>query len=160
MTSNCPSQLPNPPRGFLEILSNINAALAAQPGWDKTVSLSLSANLEPEVTVPLAAFLLEYPIAYVPTSLTQTSFLSGVCLDVYDCTLSCPHHFTDNSTTHSHSFLKFSSPQQLGLENSNLSPATLISKMDTRYKGRLEAIGHARVLKIHHHIASFDRVAL
>jgi hypothetical protein len=154
-----PQQLSDPPPGLLKTLANIDEALTAQVDRVEITSLALGAGLEREVMVPLAAFLLEYPVAYVPTP-NETSFLAGVCLDVYDCTLIRSHHVTENVLLQDHSFLTFSSPHQLGSENLDLSPPSLLRKLNTRYRSRLREITSNCALETHHRTESFDRVAL
>ncbi|KAM6494315.1 hypothetical protein JOM56_010676, partial [Amanita muscaria] len=55
--------------------------------------------------VPIAAVLIEYPLAYVPDT-TLTSFLHQIPLDVYECTV--------RIGSHTHILLKFSCPAVLG----------------------------------------------
>jgi hypothetical protein len=116
-----------------------------------TVSLD---SLGQDVIIPLAAFLLEYPVAYVPASAHQTTFLPGECLDVYDCTL------VSEAVPNSHSLLKFSCPHQLGLEHMVISPVRLMGEMKLRYETRLKDMGCNWIFGIQHHTESFDRVAL
>jgi hypothetical protein len=126
----------------------------------ETITISPGVGLGQDVMVPLAAILLEYPVAYAPTSPAQSSFLSGVCLDIYDCILTRPHHIADHVIPLTHTFLKFSSPHRLGLEHPSLSPSKLISDIATRYESRLKELECDFVLNIQHHTKTFDRITL
>lgn len=106
--------------------------------------------------VPLAAILLDYPVAYVPTSCDQTAFLSGETLDVYECRLVHPGH----STVDGHTLLKFSCPNATGVEYSYLSPQRLVDRMKERFVTKLQAIDSRITLDINTSTEKFDRVAL
>lgn len=127
------------------------------------VASSLQPSLDLTDIVPLAAFLLEYPVAYVPASADQTSFLEGVPLDVYQCTFvsrpagsQCP-----DSTNVEHSLLKFSCPSIVGSVEAELSPPRLVERLKSRFGARLEGeAGLAGSIIVRHHVETHARVSL
>ncbi|KAG8832728.1 hypothetical protein FRC17_000824 [Serendipita sp. 399] len=72
-----PSQLVPEPHSFQTLLGKI----ILEPG-----SLSTISTDQPTDMVPFAAWLLDYPVAYVVTD-PEGPFLTNVALQVYDCTL-------------------------------------------------------------------------
>lgn len=118
------------------------------------------------MSVPLAAVLLEYPIAYVPAHADQTVFLAGVELDVYDCVLSFSQAPDgrdtggDHNGPYEHRLLKFSCPSRLAEEAPNLLPTRLIESMLARFEPRLDAAGCQCSLAVRHATETHDRVSL
>jgi len=108
--------------------------------------------------VPVAAILLEYPVAYVPTSGPgdQTAFLSRELLDVYECLLMN----SEIGTLNRHTLLKFSCPKVIGTEHTELSPHRLIERMKERFIPRLQIVDRRFTLEIQVSAEKFDRVAL
>jgi hypothetical protein len=106
--------------------------------------------------IPVAAILLEYPVAYVPTSSAgdQTAFLSRELLDVYECLL------MNAGTLNRHTLLKFSCPNIIGIEHTELSPKRLIERMKERFVPRLQIVDSRITLDIQVLAEKFDRVAL
>ena len=81
-------------------------------------SISLPPNLSLGETVPLAAFLLDYPIAYVPqissNSHSTPIFLADVVVNTYECTLvPLKDNLPDRNIQHDMLVMKFSCPQAL-----------------------------------------------
>src|SRR4051812_31910616 len=72
-------------------------------------SFSLPDSIPIDAAVPLAAILLDYPVAYVP-SVSHNNFLGGVPLNFYECHLSVKTK-RDNKDTHT--IMKFSCPTDL-----------------------------------------------
>ncbi|KAK0487669.1 hypothetical protein IW261DRAFT_1327286 [Armillaria novae-zelandiae] len=72
------NDLVSPPESVLSTLRGIEI----QP---TDISCTLPSELPVEITVPLAAVLLEYPVAYVPNGALSPARLN---LDVYECLLS------------------------------------------------------------------------
>lgn len=103
--------------------------------------------------VALAAFLLEYSAAYVPTSAEQSSFLAGVPLDVYECVLV-------RFDAAEHVLLKFSCPVNLGETVHGLSPEVMIGRLEARFRPRLEKAGFQGTLNARHSRETHARVAL
>ncbi|KAL6304358.1 hypothetical protein BKA93DRAFT_289752 [Sparassis latifolia] len=128
------------------------------------VSTMLSASHPPGIPdiVSLAAVLLEYPVAYVPASMEETSFLAGVRLDVYHCTLSWSHadHRPSGFISTEHTLLKFSCPSIIGDANADLSVRQLVERLQTRFDPRLRQAGFSGTLRIIHTVETLDRVAL
>jgi len=108
--------------------------------------------------IPVAAILLEYPVAYVPTSGPgdQTTFLSRELLDVYECLLMN----AEIGTLNQHTLLKFSCPNVIGIEHTELSPQRLIERMKERFIPRLRIVDGRITLDIKVLAEKFDRVAL
>ncbi|KAK0221625.1 hypothetical protein IW262DRAFT_1375276 [Armillaria fumosa] len=91
------SYLVSPPEDVLNTLRSIEI----QP---TDISCTLPSELPVEITIPLAAVLLEYPVAYVPNDATSPARQN---LDVYECLLSegvtivkfsCPSSLADRET--------------------------------------------------------------
>ncbi|KLO15974.1 hypothetical protein SCHPADRAFT_938288 [Schizopora paradoxa] len=122
-------------------------------------------NLGRQILIPLAGVLLEYPVAYMPTSDEQTIFLPGVALDVYHCTLSleCAHDLKKAAlpnTIAEHSLLRFSCPVCVGESNKPLSPSSIERQVGGLFRDRLSLLEDKWTLKMSHEIVTLDRVAL
>ncbi|KAG1715731.1 hypothetical protein ID866_1447, partial [Astraeus odoratus] len=127
------------------------------------LSFTFSEKLTPQILVPLAAVLIDYPVAYVPISPDETAFLQGEILDVYDVAFrkDALTHGSDRPSfidTHEFTFLRFSCPRRLADSCPELSTAYLTQKLKNKFTPRLEEIG-ARV-HVSHRIEKLDRVAL
>lgn len=106
--------------------------------------------------VALAACLLEFPVAYVPTGDGSKPFLAGVPLDVYECVL------VKNEPQHplEHIMLKFSCPQTVSGDPPDLQPAALVEQLKSRFTERLDQAAFQGMLVVRHHVETKDRVAL
>jgi hypothetical protein len=102
--------------------------------------------------IPLAAFLLEYPVGYVPLGTNQTAFLSNVPLDVYECVLEDPRE--------EHTLLKFSCPQCVSKSAARLTPGEIQRRLVDRFQPRLQAVDYPRKLKVWHTQETLARVGL
>lgn len=124
------------------------------------VTVLFPSHLSEKELIPLAAFLIEYPVAYVPISAGQENFLSGIPLDVYECVVVHPTDGTQNNgQPRRHSMLKFSCPCSLGLEYLQLlSPQTMQRRLKERFIERVEGFGLQ--LEVMHYAVTHDRVAL
>lgn len=123
------------------------------------LSLSLSDTFTQEILVPLAAVMIDYPVAYFPACSTQTSFLEGEALDIY--TISFKPIITPDCTPglgKEHVFLKFSCPQVLASNYAELSPATVIEKLRVKFTAGLARIGTC--VSVTHLTETLDRAAL
>ncbi|KAA1469864.1 hypothetical protein DENSPDRAFT_648321 [Dentipellis sp. KUC8613] len=116
-------------------------------------SFSLTEGHTQEVLVPLAAILLEYPVAYVPSSSEQSDFLENTPLDVYEYLLT-------GEDSKQHQLLKFSCPSAIGSLHPRLSPHALMLRMKTLFERRLGAAGIQQTLSMTHHVETHARVAL
>jgi hypothetical protein len=142
-----------PPSGLTAVLQSLLI-----PGSYIPTSITLPADLTPEITVPLAALLLEYPVAYVP-SLDQLSFLSNVLLDVYECIL--VFHDEDGNRTGHHLLLKFSCPSNLAEEHPDrLSPSHIVAHLTANFGGRLQESVPRATFHATHSRDIRDRIAL
>lgn len=112
--------------------------------------------------VPLAAVLLEYPVAYVPASAQQTSFLEGATLDVYECILTWTPAgaYPAGLQRGKHTLLKFSCPNTIGTTHPELSSDRLARRLKSRFQPRLQQIGFSCALSVIHTTETHDRVAL
>ena len=121
-------------------------------------SLSLPLGLTPETTIPLAALLLEYPVAYVPTS-DQAPFLSNIRLDVYECTLDFDHRNADNIGECL--LLKFSCPSDLAeLHPNRLGSFHIAARLAEKFNNRLKQQVPGATIRVTHSRQTMDRVAL
>ncbi|KAJ2977574.1 hypothetical protein NUW54_g11402 [Trametes sanguinea] len=111
------SQLFPPPAQLEPLLVQIAEAFALNPAQ---VALSLPEGLDIGIMVAFAAYILNFPVAYVPTSGSDTAYLAGVPLDVYECVLETDSATTD--MTRRHTMIKFSCPQHISLTTRELSP--------------------------------------
>ena len=137
------------------------------------LSISLQEDLKLDVTVPLAAILLDYPIAYVPI-VTEGSlsavFLSGVPVSTYECILTnsrwdadkvppaSQHGFPEGTV----SVMKFSCPKVLeGSSGCRLSPEVISNGLKCLFEERLKEIGldYWEVIIVSQSV-TFDRLAL
>ena len=108
----------------------------------------------PETTVPLAALLLEYPVAYVPSSDIQVRFLDNIPLDVYECTL-----VTENDQTHP--LVKFSCPSNLAEAHpDDLGALHIVAYLRGNFQDRLNKSVQGATLRITHSRETKDRFAL
>ncbi|KAG5636190.1 hypothetical protein H0H81_008896 [Sphagnurus paluster] len=151
-------------------LNNIPVSLVSEPPSDVDAVLSVlidsmtnTSLLPPSVTIPplshgtaipLAAVLLEYPVAYVPTSL-EHPFLSNITLDVYECVLL--NVLEQNS---SYTLLKFSCPSELAGQHTNMDPEHIIAFLTEKFTGRMNKLLPGASFQILHNIQTLDRVAL
>ncbi|KAJ7134657.1 hypothetical protein C8R44DRAFT_771081 [Mycena epipterygia] len=113
-----------------------------------TTPPTLPRDLEPRTAIPLAAVLLGYPVAYVPS---EAAFLAQTPLDVYACTV-C-------ASTWEHTLLKFSCPAALAVAHpARLAPARIIANLTARFEPRARELG--LTLVVNHSTEIMDRVAL
>ena len=103
--------------------------------------------------IPFAAIVLEFPIAYVPDSSEQTSFLENTPLDVYECSL--PLQFGEHKLEHV--MLKFSCPSELTKPQ---EPDKIEKGMRERFSQRVHACGMTAEMVIKKTRVTLDRVAL
>ncbi|KJA21246.1 hypothetical protein HYPSUDRAFT_216543 [Hypholoma sublateritium FD-334 SS-4] len=106
-------------------------------------SFSLPTDVTVQVAVPLAALLLDYPIAYVP-SVSNPHALSGCPLDFYECVLiSSAHECHSDAKSHAvqrkeHTIMKFSCPAQLqDMDPEHFQPASIVSQLNEVFSKRL-----------------------
>jgi len=102
--------------------------------------------------IPLAALLLEYPVGYVPLDPHQTTFLSNIPLDVYECVL--------EDSGEEHTLLKFSCPQHVGRSVARLAPDEVRGRLEDRFRPRLEAVEYPGSLKVRCTQETLPRVGL
>jgi len=154
-----PCLLPDMPSQVSWVINLIMRNAQTEP---LQTSIVLPGHLTQQTLIPLAAFLLEYPVAYVPASSEQTIFLNGVPLDVYECFVELHPSFIlrGKPAILSHTLLKFSCPSTLCLENDRLSVAVLKEQLRDRFKSRSENIEEYYRLEVRHDMKTLDRVGL
>ncbi|KAI0071504.1 hypothetical protein K474DRAFT_612808 [Panus rudis PR-1116 ss-1] len=111
--------------------------------------------------IPLAAILLEYPIAYVPLDEQQTDFLPRTELDVFECILHLPEGvFSDEEREHV--FMKFSCPRVLDAEDPSNTywSEDVEQRLLSRFGPRAQRIGIGGRMHVRRYQEVFDRVAL
>lgn len=114
-------------------------------------------NLEVTDLVPLAAVILEYPIAYIPEIPNQTSFLANTQLDVYEYCLTL-HGIRESPREHV--LLKFSCPSSLNEGQLEQRPNRIEDKLRMRFSQRINSCNLLAEGIVKKHQATFDRVAL
>ena len=102
--------------------------------------------------IPLAAFLLEYPVGYVPLDANQTTFLSNTPLDVYECLLV--------NSGEAHTLLKFSCPQCVSQSVARLEPGEVRRRLVGRFQPRLEGADYPGRLEVRYTQEIHPRVGL
>ncbi|KZT25408.1 hypothetical protein NEOLEDRAFT_1065507, partial [Neolentinus lepideus HHB14362 ss-1] len=151
------SRIIKPPAAVISLLSQILNRIPSPPA---TLELTLQDSYGPESLVPLAALLLEYPIAYTVTSTSSQAILGGVPLDVYQCIVKHPAVSTHASTQQEDtSLIKFSCPSHLAASNSHLRPSRIVDKVSKRFLNRIQRLADVR-MDIRYHVEGLDRIAL
>lgn len=140
-----------------EVISTLQTLMGDLANTTMPLSKTLSRNLSRAqgTTIPMAAVLIEYPVAYVPASLEQESFLSNVPLDVYECVLNF------NNSLNQHILLKFSCPSGIAKENPDiLGPSRIVERLIATFQPRLHSVIPGTELVVRHSSETLDRVAL
>lgn len=148
------SQSRDPPGALQDALGGMRFAMTESPD---TLVLSLSELFTEEVLIPLAAVVIDYPVAYFPAFPAQTSFLEGEPLDVYTVSFEWTSEST-SSLVGEHVLLKFSCPQILASSHAELSPRTVIRNLHVKFAAVLERIGAS--ISVTHRTETLERVAL
>ncbi|KAF7768051.1 hypothetical protein Agabi119p4_7294 [Agaricus bisporus var. burnettii] len=152
-----PRKLRTVPTPLTEVLRYLLKNLTTNQDSIPEVSLRLPPNLSMVTSIPLAAVLLDYPIAYVPESESQTSFLSGTPLVVYRCRLVGKSQGGEDNDKQ-HVLLQFSCP--VSLENSMVSTRKTVSFLEHTFQPRVAQILSKYVLHVDYEHVAPDRVAL
>ncbi|KAF5369326.1 hypothetical protein D9758_002744 [Tetrapyrgos nigripes] len=173
---NSPEILPTIPAHLITVILDLTAQLRSSTAGNYPTVISPSEALPFHSSVPLAAFLLEYPVLYCPDESTadhtSVSHLDQITLDVYECIIS----FSDDQTsgrktsprpvaasshpspTSTHSLLKFSCPSQLGLSSERLAPASVISRLQSHFSLSIAKLHGS--LQIQHSTVTLNGVVL
>ncbi|KZT65797.1 hypothetical protein DAEQUDRAFT_495289 [Daedalea quercina L-15889] len=154
------------PTQIVSILRELCARGKKCAGLPRPLALTITERqpLDITVSIPLAAVLLEYPVAYVPANADQTAFLAGVRLDVYDFALSLSgnpdRHDAEGGSGDACTIFKFSCPSHLAGEDAALLPARVLERMQSRLGARLNAAGCQCGLVVRHTTETHDRLSL
>lgn len=92
---------------LLSTLDRFKRTLIQSDENESPYVLFLPSGLEQDTMVPLAGFLLGYPVTYVPLAGEQSNYLSNVALDVVTLSVECPGLLSTQA------LLKFSCPSDL-----------------------------------------------
>ena len=151
------SQSTVPPDALREALYGVRYLITESPD---ALVFPLSEVYAQEILVPLAAVVIDYPVAYVPAFSAQTSFLEGEPLDVYTVSFKWTTKSSDFTLGfgREHVLLKFSSPQVLASHYAELLPGTVIRKLRAKFAASLERIGTC--VFVTHCTETLARVAL
>lgn len=142
-------QLERAPESLLHLLSNPSIL---QP--PSSLSFTLP-HLSLETAVPLAAVLLDYAIAYVPSA-GHENVLSGIPLDFYECILA---YHKEKGQEATHTIMKFSCPARLAQEGPT-SSERIIQELQTMFAERLSHSGdETMVVTVVHTVQSLNHVA-
>jgi len=132
---------------------------------DQTTFIQTFTVDHPSLLVPLAAFLLEYPVGYMVPEILPDAFLANVTLNVFQCTLSTPdrsrfaHFFSQPkerpiTVPHREPLISFSCPAALTLSDD------ITDRVKRRFEPRLESNPTYGSLDVETSVQVFDRVAL
>ncbi|KAF8158120.1 hypothetical protein B0H34DRAFT_797532 [Crassisporium funariophilum] len=129
---------------------------------DHPRSFSLPEDTTFEQAVPLAAVLLDYIVAYVPTSL-HLDMLSGIPLDFYECILTfrgSSDHGKVEQQDINHVVMKFSCPAAIREGGvTQLDPGTITRRLENIFGERLKDIGDSTAsVAIMHVCKTVERV--
>ncbi|KAJ3881701.1 hypothetical protein F5051DRAFT_89847 [Lentinula edodes] len=176
-TSSPPEILSTPTEGLFALVQNLIQQLQdPSPVLKEKSTIILPQGLFANLTVPFAAVLLEYPVAYCPSGTVVSPFLSSATLDIYEVRLTLPDQgyvtsgrrkawpSVNDEHRHYRSVLKFSCPSDLGRSCPELNPQSiqesLQSCFDSRIANSLQLLWSTHTISVHHTIESLDRVAL
>ncbi|KAJ4468057.1 hypothetical protein C8R41DRAFT_925452 [Lentinula lateritia] len=176
-TGSPPEILSEPTKGLFALVQNLIQQLQdPSPVLKEKSTIILPQGLFANLTVPFAAVLLEYPVAYCPSETVVSPFLSSATLDIYEVRLTLPDQgdvtsgrrkawpSVNNEERHYRSVLKFSCPSHLGHSCPKLNPQSiqesLQSFFDSRIANSLLLMLSTHAISVHHTIESLDRVAL
>lgn len=117
--------------------------------------------------VPLTALILDYLVAYIPTSdpgKIAPIFLCGVPVRTYECVVTFDAHPIPSGSSAKRertSVMKFSCPQSLEEEEAMISPQVVVDGLSSLFEGRLTQIGdESAKFEIVCGGVTFDRLAL
>ena len=143
-------QLERAPESLLHLLSN---SFIPQPS--SSLSFTLPAHVSLETVVPLAAVLLDYAVAYVPSA-GYENVLSGIPLDFYECILAY-HKAGGQEATHT--VMKFSCPAGLA-QGGPTGSERIIQALQTMFAERLLSSGdETMAVTVVYTVQSLDHVA-
>jgi hypothetical protein len=141
-------------RTILDELTRIEPATALRRA---PTSLQLPADLPSALSIPLAAILLDYPVAYVPGG-DQVSFLSGVPLVLYRCWV---HGYPPSNRERNHLLLQFSCPLSLAdVSSAPTSIEWIVSHLKVMFEPRLLQSLPESTFQVGYEYVTLDRVAL
>jgi hypothetical protein len=142
-------QLERAPESLLHLLSN---TFVPQPRSSLSFTLP---RVSSETAVPLAAVLLDYAVAYVPSAGHEKA-LSGIPLDFYECIVAY-HKAGGQEATHT--VMKFSCPAGLA-QGGPTSSERIIRELQTMFAERLSQSGdETMAVTVVHTVQTLDHVA-
>ena len=132
------------------------------------LSLTLPESLGFDVTVPLAAVILDYDVAYAPVISSHFGsfpmFLSGVPVSTYECILHLELDVAGLSNPPEMSritVMKFSCPKPLEDVNpQRFLPDVISERLTNRLRSRLTETGVKAAVEVIHETAVYERLAL
>lgn len=148
-------QLHDQPVGVEVHLNGLRTSLLQSRSSNKPYPLSITASWPsdcPHEAVPIAAVLLEYPVAYVPNTTDSRPFLSDVDLEVFTCSLVSLNHSSDRNE---HVLLQFSCPRSLVAEIGDIN-----EKLRKRFDPRILDADLPYEVHTSNRTERLDRVAL
>lgn len=142
----------------------LNELLLLIDEWDGTDSVILPPTIDMATAVPMAALILDYPIAYIPTATPANpspNFLCGVSVRTYECVLTYqPHSTAPNESRERVSVMRFSCPKDLG-EDKGVSLEAIVSLLHRIFKERVAKTGDkSAAFEIVCDTVTCDRLAL
>ncbi|TCD70900.1 hypothetical protein EIP91_001208 [Steccherinum ochraceum] len=149
-------EIPQDVRSLFEVLCPVLHAAISGPSPIEFIVIPSPHELSIQDIVPFAAIILEYPVAYVPLSAEQDSFLPWEVLDVYECVL-----LMDGSggTKMEHVMCKFSCPECLS-HHGALQVSQLRTRLKDLFSARLMQVDVQGQVEVRHHQETHERVAL
>ncbi|KAI5896704.1 uncharacterized protein SCHCODRAFT_02493516 [Schizophyllum commune H4-8] len=157
-TCDSAEEMASAPTDLVESIINYASKTQRLAPDDPIVTLSSDADID--ILVPLATFLLEYPVAYVPNP-KHHLFLGQIPLDVHEVILLAGPTLRSSRNVTSHRILKFSVPCHIAAAHPHLAPATLQQTLREVYMQRVqEAFGADFSVSTLHTTTTEDRLAL
>lgn len=151
------------PQTVLDVLQLLLNRLTSSHVWAERRTIQLPRGLVSTTSVPLAAIFLDYPVAYVPSSENQVSFLNSVPLVVYQCQINTQKELVKGLPvqTEEHTLLAFSCPTSLADDpSSKTSVQRITNHLKSTFGPRIAKSFPESTLQVNYKHITLDCVAL
>ncbi|KXN88077.1 hypothetical protein AN958_07536, partial [Leucoagaricus sp. SymC.cos] len=157
------AEIPSSIYEVLQIMGRLTQPKESSSPGESPTSIKLPRNLPSTVCIPLAAILLDYPVAYVPSSENQTTFLSGVPLVLYRCCIIFPAQRPEGGVNRGkeHTLFQFSNPALLADDSAGaMSVERTLDHLKPTFEPRILHSFPGSTFRVDHERIALDRVAL